>query len=341
MKRVRRAIQWLLPALASIGSVLDSLIEWMKRMPRTIQWLLPALVSIGVLGLLLARSDVDLLDVLRSIDSEAALGLVPPLLAYGIASLTLEALSLVRTVERPLALWTAARIKAASYLAYTLHYTLGVATLTVLLRRRVGLSLGDSAGVVLLIAGFDLGVALVLLMASAGLSQTEAPGLRLGLVAAIVLVIPAGFWLLRTPRNLGPLERARDLAVFRAARNASPRVLCELLFLRTLFSITFIALVSGALRAFDLAAPVSEVIMNSLLVALVAALPIAVAGIGTGNAAFVFLFRDHGDPETLLACSLALSAAMIMLRAGIGISFAGEFAREAMAAVRRGESEQA
>ena len=65
------------------------------------------------------------------------------------------------------------------------------------------------------------------------------------------------------------------------------------------------ALGATAFHAFDIAAPLSELVVGMLVVAVVAALPIAVAGLGTGNATFVLVFRDLADPETLLALSLA------------------------------------
>ena len=53
----------------------------------------------------------------------------------------------------------------------------------------------------------------------------------------------------------------------------------------------------------------------------------------------MYLFGHWSDPETLLACSLTLSAALVVLRVGLGIVFAREYAREAMVAVREAEAE--
>jgi hypothetical protein len=50
--------------------------------------------------------------------------------------------------------------------------------------------------------------------------------------------------------------------------------------------------------------------------------------------AFVYLFRHWAGPEQLLACSLTLSAGIIVLRAGIGLLFARELTREALVAAR-------
>jgi len=45
-----------------------------------------------------------------------------------------------------------------------------------------------------------------------------------------------------------------------------------------------------------------------------------------------------GSPEVLLASNLALTAALILMRAGIGLIFAREFTREALAAAREAEA---
>ena len=71
-----------------------------------------------------------------------------------------------------------------------------------------------------------------------------------------------------------------------------------------------------------------------LVVSGVSALPIAVAGLGTGQAAFLVAFRGVAPPETLLALSLALSTGMIAVRGTMGLVFAREFAREAAADAR-------
>jgi hypothetical protein len=309
---------------------------------KTLQWGVPAIVSVGVLALLLGRDDIDLLGVFASIRPSVAQTLVPAFLTYVTVSLLIEAFCLVRMADVPSETFsysTAARVKAASYLAYTLHYTLGVSALTVLLRRRAGLVLGDAAGVVLLIAFYDLGVALSLVTFGGLLLGADTPGLRAGVIAVAVVGILGGFTILRAPIDLGPLERLREMSVFRAVRTAPLASLFELGVMRVVFAMTFVSLIGVALYSFGITVPLPELIVSTLFVALVSALPIAVAGIGTGNAAFVYAFRQYADPQTLLACSLAVAAGMIAFRAGMGLLFAREYAREAIDAVRRGEAE--
>lgn len=311
----------------------------MRRLPRVLRWALPFAVSGAILAFLLARLDARA--VAERITADVWLVLAPALLAHAAASLALDAASLRRLAAAagtPLPLSACARIRAASYPLALLHYGLGAATLTLLLRRRGGLPVAAAAGAVLLLALLDLGVLLVLTAAGAALLASRAPALRAGVVAGGAAVILGGLALLRAPVRMGPLERLRSLAFLAPARTAPPRLLAELAALRTLFVAAFVALVGAALLAFDVRVPLGDLIVGVAAVALVAALPIAFSGLGTGQVAFVFVFRPFADPETLLACSLALSAGILVLRAAIGLAFAGELAREALHAAREVEA---
>jgi hypothetical protein len=309
----------------------------MTRAGRWLRRALPFVVSAAILAALLARVDAGAM--LRELHARAVLVLGVAVLVYGAVSLGLEAVSLARVTAASgtrVALGTCARLKAASYPLSLLHYGLGAAAMTLLLHRRAGLGVSNAAGMVLLLSSLDLGVLLALGATGALLLGTEGPALRAGVVGGAVLAIAGGFALLRAPVSLGPLERLRRLAVFDALRQASTRLLAELACLRLLFVLAFVALAGAALAAFDVAVPAGDLVVGVAVVALVAALPIALSGLGTGQAAFVMLFRPWADPERLLACSLALSAGLIAMRAALGLLFAREFTREAFDATRRG-----
>jgi hypothetical protein len=67
-----------------------------------------------------------------------------------------------------------------------------------------------------------------------------------------------------------------------------------------------------------------------VVVGVVSALPIAVAGLGTGQIAVVEAFGRFADRETLLVLSLILSAGLLSLRAAMGLLMAREFTREVL-----------
>ncbi len=311
----------------------------MSRVAKLARTGVPFLVSGALLGFLL--SQIDGPAVLAKLSPSALGTLIPALLLYGAASLWIEALSLLCVIPASrdtLGLWGWARVKAASYPVYLVNYGLGGAVLSLLVGRRAGVGLAEGAGIVILVAVFDLGMLVLLAAVGATFLATEAPALRAGVALVAGLGFVAGLALLRLPRSLGPLERIRRLSLFNAVRTTPTAQLLRLAALRFGFVASFIGLSWSALLAFDLHVPPAAVIVNTLAVTLVSALPIAVAGLGTSQAAFVYMFRPWGDVETLLACSLTLSAGLIVLRAGLGFAFARELTREAVSSIREAEA---
>jgi hypothetical protein len=293
-------------------------------------------VSAASLAWVLGR--FELAKIGSALDLEVALVLVPALLAYGAATLVIESLSIVRLLPARapgVGVWTAARIKCASYLLTIVNYALGSAALTVLLRRRAAIGLGEAAGVVLLITATDLLVVLGLGALAAGAVGGETPVVRAGAVAVAGVAWFGGILLLRSPASLGPLERLRSLAVFEALRTTPLARLLELLALRTLFSFCFVAVAGAAFVAFGIEVAPARLVVGMMILAVIGALPIAVAGLGTGQVAAVYVFAGVAPAETLIALSLVLSAGMIALRAGMGAVFAREYTREALAPALR------
>jgi hypothetical protein len=302
---------------------------------RFIKWLLPVVVSGAAFALLLRQ--IDLADVLERVDARVASILIPTVLVYCAVSLWIEAQSLSRLAApnaSGLGMWICARMKAASYPLGLLNYALGAGGLTYLLRRRGGLRISEAAGIVILIALFDLGILLALSAFGAVLLSTQPVALQVGVILTGVVGIVVGFVFLRVKTSMGALDRIRDLEIFRAARVTPMSRLMLLAVLRLGFVISFILLCGVALAIFDIWVPLGDLIVGVAAVSLVASLPIAVAGLGTGQVAFVFMFRHWGSPETLLASNLALTAALILIRASMGLIFAHEFTREALVAVR-------
>jgi uncharacterized membrane protein YbhN (UPF0104 family) len=296
---------------------------------------LPAAVSLGALGWLL--STFDLRALFAALDARVARVMLPALALYGAATLVLEALSIRRLLAAPppsFTLWIAARIKCASYLLAVINYTLGGAGLAVLLRQRTGLSLGEAAGLVLLIALVDLTLTLTFGTLGLVFSQVAVSALIVSLLSVAAAGIVFGVMIVRAPGSLGPIERFRSLAVFAALRRTPLVRLLELVGLRCLFSVCFISVAGAAFLAFDVEISAARLVGGMMALAIVGALPIAVSGLGTGQVAAVYLFRDLAPAETILAMSLVLSFGLISLRLLMGMVFAREFVRRALVAAR-------
>ncbi len=313
------------------GAVTRTRPERVRRGARTaVRRGLPALVSVGILAWLLRG--IDTAGLAAALSWRVAGVMTAAMIVYGGVTLWLEAVSITRLLEdvpAHLSRWTTARIKCASYLLGILHYALGLAALSLLLQRRAKLPLGRAASIVVLVSAADLVVVLCL----AGMSTLwvqSAPGLHAGVLLLGLAGFFGGLALLRVPVSLGPLERLRQLSLFEGLRTLPVGRLAELFALRLAFSACFVSVCGSAFYAFGVRAPLLEIVAGVLIVALVAALPIAVAGLGTSQAAFVYLFSEYASQEKLLAMSLVLSAGMLLLRGAMGVLFAREFTREAL-----------
>lgn len=300
-------------------------------------WLLPAMVSLALLAFL--ATQVDLRAALSHLDAHVAVVLLPALAVYTALSWWIEALSLERAARHNprLPTWTYAKIKAATYPLAIIHYAIGAGGLAYLLRRRADMGLSQAAGAVLIISLLDLALVVLLTALGAAFIASDTLAVRGGLVVVAATGLTLGFGFLRAPFSFGPLDRIRDLEIFQPVREASISLLLTLGLLRLGFVAVFVGIGGAALAAFGVSVPLPDLVVNICGVALVAALPIAVAGLGTGQVAFVYLFSNWADAETLLACSLTLSASIIAVRSALGGIFAWEFAREAYSAARETE----
>jgi len=308
----------------------------MIRKKMLVQRLLPAVVSAVALYWLFRSIEISA--VAAALSWRIVVVLLPTLAAYGAVTLFLEATSIVLLMHsRPagFGLWTAARIKSASYLLGIVNYALGAGALTLLLRRRAGMGLGEAASVVLVITSVDTLILMIMAAAGTALIETGAPTVRAGLFAVLVIGFIVGMTVLRMPGHLGPIERIRSLTVFEALRTTPLSRLGKLAALRVCFTSSFIALGGAAFFSFGIPVPLSNLVVGMVFVGVVSALPIAVAGLGTGQWAVVETFGHLSDKEALLALSLVLTAGMLSLRAGMGLVMAREFTREVLEEKKR------
>ena len=270
------------------------------RVGALLRWVVPAAVTTALLVTLLREHT----DVLGRIDLASLARLAPVMLAYAFASLVVDGLSLQRLSHhagRETTVGTCARIKAASYALAIVNYALGAAALVVLFRRRIGHSLQTALGIVATASLTDLAMLVAVMAASAALAGDGGPSLQRGVAAAVLVATFGGLAVLRAPFSLGPLERIRNLDVFRAIRSAPLRVLLELAVLRIGFVVLFIAMGIGSLWAFEIEVPLANAFLGMAVIALVGALPIAVAGLGTVQFAAVELFDGWADAGALVA----------------------------------------
>lgn len=307
--------------------------EGASQANRILRWILPFLVSAILLVWLLSSMNVSA--VLEHFTPDVASLFIPTLLVFLIISLSIEAISLVWVVSQYHSFssrFMAARMKAASYLLGLINYALGAGAVALLLHRRSGIPLPQAAGSVIVISLFDLGSLLLLSLFALGMREAEESVLNSSFIILATLLIFAGFGLLRASFSLGPLDRLRDLKIFEAARTLPIPLLIRLGVLRVIFVASFILFTAGTLYAFGVSIPIWPMTMGVCVLLMISAIPMAAAGLGTGQIAFIAIFEKYAEPEILLAASLTMSFGLILSRAALGLIFAREFTSEAFEA---------
>jgi uncharacterized membrane protein YbhN (UPF0104 family) len=291
---------------------------------------IPIAVSAALLAYLGFR--IDLRAALEHLTLATTLRFLAPLAAWNGVTLLIEAHCLhvvTAACGRAISRATAARIKSACYLLSLFHYAAGATALSFLLRRRMGGSLARAASAVFVIALLDVGSVAGMALLAGALLPTVGAGLRSGLLLTLLGGVAAGFFVLRTRRSLGPFDRIRELEILGAFRTIPIATLLELIALRIVFVACYVGMVAGLFRAFGVDIGIAELALKVAVLLLISALPIAVAGIGTAQVAFVTLFAARAPDDVLLSMSILMSIALTVARALLGLAFAGELSREA------------
>lgn len=293
--------------------------------------LIPVVVSGALLAYLAAT--IDLRAAARHLSLDIALRFAGPLLLWNFATLLIEAHCLHRVtaaVGHAVSRANAARIKAACYLLSLVHYAAGATALSFLLRRRIGGELAFAASTVFVIALLDMGSVAALAAISAALLPAVGAGLRIGLLLGSLAALALGLFVLRSSW-IDALAFVRALPILHGARTLPIARLAELLVLRLVFVGCYVGLMAGLFRAFEVEIPFASLPFKVAVLLAVSALPIAAAGLGTAQLAFVTLFAGAAPDAVLLSMSIALSLGVVLARASLGLVFSRELVREVVA----------
>jgi hypothetical protein len=152
--------------------------------------------------------------------------------------------------------------------------------------------------------------------------------LRIALVCsaflASAIILAAALKLLPDYRFLAKIKRNDLVKVF--IETPAAVYLLHTVY-RCGFYATFVIFFYVAIRAFNMEIPMIALLAYVPIILLVISIPISAFGLGTSQAAMLFLFRDYGTPAQILAFSLAYSASIVVLRGAIGALYYGVITR--------------
>lgn len=295
----------------------------------------PWLVTAAVLVVLFSRYDLG--QVVREMARPGAFAVLPILLATSLLSLvTLAAadrqvVPAALALPRPVALADLARARAGTAMLIGIHHGASTGGFGLWLARTNGVDLRTAVSSLAYLTATDLGagcsIALVA-CALGGLDQVG-PSARVALALAALavgLVVTAGLAGRRLMRTRFLVDRVPRLTA--AWARVPPRRFLAGLALRALNVVLWVTGTWLAARAFGLPLSLGVMAANLPLVAIIAALPLSVGGLGAAQAAWVAAFESWTSGESILAFQFVLHTSVTIGFVARGLPFIRRVLRE-------------
>lgn len=220
--------------------------------------------------------------------------------------------------------WSEARsLRGLTYLLTPINWNAGTAAIVLHLRRSKGIGALDSSSSMLFystIDGIVLGCLTLIGTRTLEPSTTITGIARAAAVFVCVQVVILTALMLRQP-DWPWLRRVRNLGIFRTYRMAGGRELTVLVGIRTMYFAAYVLFFWVGANAFHVDVPLDFAMASSPLILLSAVLPITPGGLGTQQAAMLFLFAPYGAEAAILAYALAFPVAVTLTRILLGLVY--------------------
>ena len=234
--------------------------------------------------------------------------------------------------------WREARaLRGLTYLVTPINWNLGTAAIILHLRRSKGIGAVQSTSSMLFYGLVDLMVLATL--ALAGASTLPASPAIASIQRAAAIADCFAIALLAVSMTSRPrwswLRRLRGAGIFSTHRQATLGDLAVLVAVRTCYFGGFVLYFWLGTWAFHAAVPLLFALAATPIILVIGSLPITPAGLGTQQAAMLYLFAPYASEAAILAFALSFPVALICTRLPLGLLFIRDLA--ALRASQRGE----
>ena len=287
-----------------------------------IKRLLPWLVGAGILAYLIWRIEINpLLDALSRADVVLYVPVLMVFMAVNFLADTQNMHALLKEPVESITFYDSMIIRGASYLLMIVDYTLGMGSVVYYLKKYKNLSIFQGTGLMLFLS-YTTHISL-LIMAIAGsvlAVDSHSAWLRqIAILCASILAIAVMLIILyKVLPDKGFLTKIKQSVFVKIFIDSPARMYIVNTVYRCGFYITFILFFYVAVKAFNMDIPFMALLAYVPVILLVISIPISAFGLGTSQAAMLFLFKDYGTPAQIMAFSLTYSASIILLRGMLG-----------------------
>lgn len=225
--------------------------------------------------------------------------------------------------------WAEARsLRGLTYLLTPIHWTVGTGAIILHLRRSKGIGAIECTSSMLFYGTMD-GVVLgslallgIWLMPRSPAIEPVGPllagflALQIAVLALLMAPAPGWAW----------LRRIRSIQLFRTHRLATWRDAALISAIRAAYFGCFVLFFWLGGRAFQIELPLGFALVSTPLVLAAGSLPITPSGLGTQQAAMLYLYSPYGSQPSILAFALAFPVALSLARAPLGLFYLRDLA---------------
>jgi uncharacterized membrane protein YbhN (UPF0104 family) len=252
---------------------------------------------------------------------------VPWLIIFIGVSFLLDTQNLMATLRHfqyPISFRDSLSIRGVTYLLMTIDYSLGLGALVYYLKRNLSIPIMRSTGLMLYFNGITHFTLVIMAIIGLMILMPSSPVLQHFLIFCISFIILDVIivTILKKLPDRGRILKLKNFNAIKVFHEAPWTTYWALTFWRGIYYALFIAFFYVAVRAFHMTIPLITLIAYVPIILLVISLPIAPCGFGTAQAAMIFLFKEYGTSENIMAFGLTYSTSIIVFRSLIGLFFA-------------------
>jgi hypothetical protein len=307
--------------------------------PSPLRRAIPYLGTILIFALIFYRIPIG--KVAQALGDAPALSFIALFLPYSLFYFAIDSLCLswvVRRFNAPLQLRDIMPIRASMYLLAMINTNLGQGGVAYYLHRKAAIPFLEALSSVAFIALLEV-YQLFMFSTLGVLFYTPTTPAQAQIVAALRVAYVIAWLVLaaiialfaiarRRPALRAWLERSRAGGLATAFLKARPLDYLIVLAIKAPSFLGSVIVQYFALALFAISVPFLKLFLFLPLVFLAAALPIAVAHLGTSQAAWLLFFADNAPPERILAYSLAAHFIFMFCNGLIGLCFIRRASRE-------------
>jgi hypothetical protein len=283
--------------------------------------LFPWLVGAGILAYLIWRIEVNpLMDALRHADVALY---APVLVAFILVNFLADTQNMHALLKEPVSITFSDSmiIRGASYLLMIVDYTLGMGSIVYYLKKYKNLPIFEGTGLMLFLS-YTTHISLLIMAITGSILAVDSHSAwlrQIALLCSLTLAIAVLLIILyKVLPDKGFLIKIKQSVFVKIFIDSPARMYVVNTIYRCGFYFTFILFFYVAVKAFNMDIPFMALLAYVPVILLVISIPISAFGLGTSQAAMLFLFKDYGTPAQIMAFSLTYSASIIVLRGMLG-----------------------